>query len=286
MNFPPLHEQFNNFYKQNPTESMQTLLENFAIFGGLGETIDVSKPLNYSIEKHILFDYKKLHTEITSITKGHAMYHAVLTGVAQGDSQTHTAFRRSSVSNEAGKTALSFLSSTGLVKTVWSKAKKTQRDISDKVEFATPFFRFWFAFISPLFKGIQKRDFKEFYQRFENQFTEFVAYTFAQLSQELVKQDFKDDAINDMGSFWDKNTTIDIMGTTASGKVVAGVCKYTQKKLNKNELAKLQQQCKEANINADIFVIVSKEGFSKELKSLKSDTVKLYTLKNFKNLLA
>jgi len=37
-------------------------------------------------------------------------------------------------------------------------------------------------------------------------------------------------------------------------------------------------------MKADIFVIFSKRGFSNELKSLKGENLKLFTVKNFKKL--
>ena len=61
--------------------------------------------------------------------------------------------------------------------------------------------------------------------------------------------------------------------------------KYTNAKIKKNELTKLQEKCEAANIKADIFVIFSKAGFSSELKSLKGEGLKLFTVKNFKKLL-
>lgn len=285
MKVPTFLEQFQNFCEQNKPKDMQQALDAFTIFGGLGENIDLTKPLMFSIEKHILFNYKTLHNELSSITKGHAMYHAILSGVALGNSQTHTAYKRAGISQEAGNTALSFLTSTGMVTREWSKAKKSKENISDKVHFTTPFFRFWFAFISPIFKGIQQGDFKEFNQRFENQFSEFVAYTFKQLSLELVKKTFEEDTIVTIGSYWDKEINIDIVAKTTSGKTIVGVCKYTNNKLKKSELTSLQEQCKKVGIEADIFVLIAKEGFSKELKSLKSETIRFFTLKSFKRVI-
>jgi len=46
----------------------------------------------------------------------------------------------------------------------------------------------------------------------------------------------------------------------------------------------LMQTCKNVDLEADIYVLCAKSGFSNELKSLKSDSLKLYTLKSFKTL--
>ena len=77
---------------------------------------------------------------------------------------------------------------------------------------------------------------------------------------------------------------LDIYAKTSEKKIIAGVCRYSNAKIKKSELTKLQETCKDAGIEADILVIVAKNGFSKELKELKSDKLRLITLKNFKKL--
>lgn len=103
-----------------------------------------------------------------------------------------------------------------------------------------------------------------------------------QLSYELLKIEFKEDKIVEIGSFWDRENELDIYAKTQSGKTIVGNCKYAKAKMKKNELSRLQESALNANIKADIFVLISKNGHSSELKSLKSDSLKLYTLKNFK----
>jgi len=68
---------------------------------------------------------------------------------------------------------------------------------------------------------------------------------------------------------------------TKSGKVIAGACKYTNSKIKKSVLTDLKDKCTKAKIDVDMFVLFSKKGYTSELKSLKGDTLKLFTLKNF-----
>ena len=144
--------------------------------------------------------------------------------------------------------------------------------------------RFWFAFVSPYFKTIKDGDFKEAKESFANRKSEFYELMFLKLSHELIKKSFKDDPIVEIGSYWDRNTQIDILAKTKSGKIVAGTCKYSNQKAKKSELSKLHEQCHQAELTPDISVIVSKSGFSNELKALKGEDVKLFALKNFKTL--
>jgi len=207
------------------------------------------------------------------------LYHSILSAIAQGDAQTHTAYRRANVSQDVGDNAINSLCDLGIIKIKKSK----QAAVSNKLYFNSPFLRFWFAFVSPLFKGIKEGDYKEIKEKFANNKSEFINLIFTQLSLELLKVSY-DETFVDLTSYWDSQIELDIYAKTKSKKLLIGVCKYTNAKVKKSELTKLQEKCKTAGINADVFVIVSKSGFSNELKALKGENLKLYTLKNFKKL--
>jgi len=281
--------QFRSFYKQKPDEDIEAVFERFAIFGGKPFDIEYYLPIDELIEYEILEKYKYLHEDISEITSARPLLHAILTGIALGDRRTHSAFKRARVNEKEGLEAIDELIELGLISLEKCTQKSTSwvedNKASDKLIFSSPFLRFWFAFISPIFKGIKDGDFNEFRKRYENYKVGFADHIFTQLSYELIKLNFKNDPIVQIGSYWTKDLEIDIYGKTASGKIVVGTTKYTNTKVKKSELTKLQQTCKNANIQADIFIIVAKKGFSSELKSLKGDVVKLYTLKNLKNLI-
>ena len=94
-----------------------------------------------------------------------------------------------------------------------------------------------------------------------------------------------EDTIKEISTYWDNKIELDIYAKTTSGKTIVGSCKYTNAKIKKSELTRLQEACKTAKIEADIFVLFSKNGFSSELKSLKGENLKLYTPKSFKQLI-
>jgi hypothetical protein len=217
------------------------------------------------------------------------VYHSVLSGIAMGDGRTHSIFKRAKVDKDAGENAVEELVSRGIIRvdkaknlfTSWGEDEK----VDNKLFFTTPFMRFWFAFVSPLFKGIRDGEYREVKTRFQNRESEFVTLTFIELAHELLKQNFKEDKIVAVGTYWDRNIELDIYAKTAAGKIVVGTCKYTNSKIKKSALTKLQEACATAKIEADIFVLFSKKGFSSELKSLKSESLKLFSVKNFKSLI-
>ena len=272
-------EQFRSFYKEYKPKNFEDAIEKFTIFGGVEwGNLDTSKPSFELIKTLILPDYRYIRNDVSEVSTGMPLYHTILTGIAMGDGKTHTAYKRANCSQDVGDKAISELCDLGIIKL--KKSKKS----SDKLYFNSPFLRFWFAFISPLFKGIKEGDYKEIKARFLNRENEFINLIYQQLSGELVKLSFSEETIYDCSSYWDDETELDIYTKTKSGKIIVGSCKYTNAKTKKSELTKLQEKCKKLNIKADIFVIISKNGFSSELKSLKGENLKLFTLKNFKKL--
>lgn len=295
---PTLLQQFRSFYVQNSPESLEKAIDYFAIFGGLGWEIDTDRPLMELIEDVILDNYEPLHREIIDITLGDKIYHSLLSGVAMGDGRRHTAFKRARLSADMGNPAVRYLCQNSIIELESTREiplqkehpnrKSTQESeqppVSDRLNFTTPFVRFWFAFVSPLFKGIQEGDYAEAEERFANREKEFADPVFEKLSIELLKKSFEEDPIVAIGSYWDKEVEIAILAKTKSGKIIAGECKYTNAKLKKNELSRLKEKCTLAGFEPDIYVLVSKRGFSNELKALKGDSLRLFTAKSFKML--
>jgi AAA+ ATPase superfamily predicted ATPase len=241
------------------------------------------------VKKEILPKYGYIHKDISYVTGGETLNNSILTGIAMGDGRTHSTIKRARVYEDEGNRAIDELCQSGII--IRKKAKPNTRSwiedetVSDKLYFNTPFLRFWFAFISPLFKGIKDGDYSEVEERFEKRADELVNLTFTQLSQEFLKLNFVDDPIVEIGNYWDKKVDIDILAKTASGKVIACTCKYTNSKIKKSELSKLQEKCNTAMLKPDIFVLFSKKGYSSELKSLKGENLRLFSIKSLKQLL-
>ena len=278
--------QFQEFKERNKITSQETALEYFSIFGGLDTNIDTTVPIEKTLEKLVLNKYKYLRNDINNITKGDNVYFSILTGLANGDRRTNSAFRRANISFDDGIDIVDDLCKLKVIKLEKSLQSLSNLDdqyvVSEKLLFSTPFLRFWFAFISPIFKGIRDGDYSEFFKDFENRKGEFSNLIFEQLSHEVFKQSIKDDTIVKLGRYWDDDINIDLLAQTKSGKVIAGACKYTNSKVKKNVLNDLKDKCESVMIDVDMFVLFSKKGYSSELKSLKGNELKLFTIKNFK----
>ena len=230
------------------------------------------------MQKLILDDYRYIRNDITDLTGGLPLYHTILSAIALGDGKLHSVYKRSSVSDQVGDNAVEDLVEKGIIKV--TKVKNSD----DRLYFTTPFLRFWFAFVSPLFKGIRDGDYKEVQERWENKKNEFFQEAFVRLSHELLRKTLKEKQIMKISQYYDEQNSFEIYADTKEKEIILGSVKYTNNKIKKSALTKLQSQAKEAGLKVDTYVIISKKGFSSELKSHKGEMLKLLTLKNFKAL--
>lgn len=282
-----LLKQFRSFYFQNSFDDLEKAIEYFSIFGGTSWNIDHSKPLFELIETKALTNYAYIHSDITKLTYSNKFAHALLTACATGDRRIYSSFKRARLSREEGNEALHLLLRSQLIETEYSieRPLSEEDDNSDKLNFQSPFMRFWFAFVSPFYKSIKEGNYQEIEKAFLNHEQDFSNLIFEKLSQAFLQKTLIQDPIVEIGSYWDKNCEIDILAKTKSGKLIAGTCKYTQNKVKKTELSRLRENCKLAQLEPNMYVIFAKSGFSSELKSLKSDIIKLFTLKSLKPLI-
>ncbi|MDX9743041.1 MAG: DUF234 domain-containing protein [Arcobacteraceae bacterium] len=268
---------------------MEVAIKYFTIFGGLEEKIDISIPLNELIETLILTKYDHYRKEINYLIGGYGVEYAVLTGIALGDRKTTTAFKRAHVSFEEGMKCVENLVEKEIIEIESSQYfllnKRNESKVAKKLFFTTPFIRFWFGFISPIYKGIKEGDFKEFYTRLDNYIGEFSNFIFEELSLIFLQNYMVEDRIKNIGKFWDDKIEIDIVARTLNNKLIVANCKYTNNKIKKSELTKLTQDSETLGISPDMLILFSKSGFTSELKSLKNENLKLFTAKHFKLLL-
>jgi len=285
---PTLLEQFRSFCYQNSASDFDQAVRYFAVFGGMGWRVDLSQPIWSLIEQKVLANYRYIHADITLVTQSNPTYHSLLSAIATGDRREYSSFKRARLMREQGEEAIDFLVDKEILKFEQSieQPVRGDDDNSDKLQFVAPFMRFWFANISPYYKGIKEGDYAEVQKRWSHAEGEFGNLIYNQLFMEMVRQKFADDdPIQKIGSYWDRNVEIDILARRRSGKLIAGTCKHSKAKANKSELSKLQQSCSQAELDVDRFVIYSKSKFSSELKKQTEAKLDLYSARNLTPLL-
>ncbi len=290
-----LLNQFRSFYFRNYPDDMETQIEYFALFGGLGWDIDTSKPITYLIEELILQNFSTLNDKITELTLDDSNNKRLLHALAVGDRRIFSAFNKAGLNNGNGGAALNFLQEKGLVSIEYSREEpakslnpngKLKREIarhriSHKVLFSQPFIRFWFYFITPHTKEILEKDYENLFKDFETRQNSYTSLVFEELSEVLLNYHIRDAQILSSGSYWDANIEIDILTVTDNEKIYVGECKWTNHKVNKKEYHKLIDKCEKLDIEPSQISFFSKRGFSKELSSMQGAELALYSAEEF-----
>ena len=158
---PTLLQHFRSFAYQNNIRDLDKALEYFAVFGGTGWDVDVSKGLDELIEEKVLHNYESLHKSMTRYTHNNPVYHKLLSMVALGTDHEHDAFKKAKIGKDRGEDAIDYLEKKSLLKFDLSVEKplKEGEGKSDRVIFELPFMRFWFAMVSPHYKSISSATF-------------------------------------------------------------------------------------------------------------------------------
>ena len=279
---PTLLQHFRSFAFQNTIHDFDKALEYFAVFGGTGWDVDVSKSVETLIEEKVLRNYEPLHKSMIRYTHNNPVYHKLLSLVALGVEYEHEVFKKAKIGKDRGEEGIDYLEEKSLLRFDLSVEKPLhESDMkSDRLLFRLPFMRFWFAMVSPNYKSILEGDFAEFQQKWENMGANFDILLSNFLVRELVLKQlatkFVDDPIVSIGCYYDKHTYIEILAKRKSGKMIAGACKYAKDPAKINMLETLKQKCKIAELNVDTYVLFSKNGFTSEVeKSIDTQTTLL-----------
>jgi hypothetical protein len=291
--------KFKEFFHHYGYLELEQAMELFSIFGGIEEKIELD--LLDDIETLIRFNFVERYQEFKELLRPSYLleepYRYLLIAIARGDGRLSNVFRKAKVGESLGLTLVDELVKLDIIELEASreaplkthpnqKLEKSLRSykIESKIRFKQPFHRFWFGFVEPYAKNLEAKQSQRFFENFEQHFSRLNSLVFEQLSNDLLGIYYNNQIIND-GSYWDKNSEFDILAKTRNGKTIVAECKYKNRRVCKNELSKLKQKAETSNLQADTFVLFSKNGFSNELVSLKDDNLILFEIDDFKRLL-
>jgi len=289
MTFKEFHEKYNYL-------TAQESIEFYSIFQGhpFLKFIDFDGNLFEMIEKFILErieDLKPYFIYDSNLDFQHDL-ESILYRLSIGDRKSYTVYKKENISQGRGRMLYKALFEKNVIKKEKTRERPKREfkgqlikkhlrhyDIQDKIHFCSCFTRFWFTFIYPY---TQTK--KEILTNISSSLEQYISLDFEALSLELIEHKLGKDQVKSSGSYWDKKMEIDVLIETKNGTIIAGESKWKNHRISKKTLNYLIRKCERAYFNVDKFVLFSKSGFTKELTSLKSDTVSLYTLKDFEAL--
>jgi hypothetical protein len=272
---------------------IKELIEYYALFDGYPnlEALHSHETLLGNIKENILQKYQKLKPLFifSDDEKVQADFEKLLFRIGVGSRKIYSIYK-DDISQFHGSFLYQELFARDIIFKEISREKPLKHPlkkefrrykIEDKIRFTHGFFRFWFTFIAPFGKEIEKGEFDNVLEKISIWLDKYISLTFEELSSELIALEFN---LTQNGSYWDKHVELDLLATTKDGKVIAGEVKWKNQKISKNTLNKLQKKCELSALKVDYFALFSKSGFSKELLKLTDKHVLLYDIGSFKRL--
>lgn len=273
----------------------------FAVFGGFTDLQSLHRyeDLRENIHHNILERYAEF-ASLFRFSDDRALQQdleTLLFRIAVGDRKSHSIYKND-ISQPRGRELYKILYAQKVITREYSREqplpkvpgrflKKEMRRyrIEDKILFVKNFTRFWFTFILPHKEDIARGDFRAVTAQIDRELDKYISFTFENLSNLLIQQKFTDEIVTESGSYWDREIEIDLLAKTASGKVIAGECKWKNQRISKNILNKLEKKCEVGKLKVDYYALFSKSGFSNELRKKRPDNLLLFESRDFESLL-
>ena len=275
---------------------MERCIELFSIFGKLDVVLDTTASYEQLIQEHIFANIGEIYNSLDSRLLDEKKYSRLIHALAIGDRKIISAFKKARLSEKEGGEYLNFLEQAGIIYVEHSrepnprelyshplKRELARHRIVHKIRFNDPSIRFFYAFISPHLHEILQGDYTKFYERFSKRFSTYIGFTFENLSL-MYMQSLKPKIIEN-GSYWDKDVEIDILALNEQDEVIVGECKWTNSKINKKEIHKLQEKCDIINLEFSKMIFFSKRGYSNEMLKLQNENLLLTSANDFEKLL-
>ncbi len=298
----PIRQLFFRFHRRFPYLPMPSLLEYFAIFGGVEEGIrfDFFEDLEQSVERIFALEFEQSSLWVEPAYLNEDPYRSLLTAVARGDGKMHGVFRRARLGENVGGAILDEMVRRKVLRLEESREaplrphpgrpirKELRRyRIQGKIRFRRPFDRFWFGFVEPFRRELERGESESFMENYRQHRERAFSLVFEQLSNDLLELEFarRGDPLLSKGSYWDRYSEFDLLAHTQTGHLVLGECKYTGRPVSAGELKKLREKAETSGIRADLFALFSRSGFSRELHQRKERDLMLFELKDFEVLL-
>ena len=280
---------------------LEQAIEYFSILGRVEESIELDyfDDVFSMVESNFVQNFSKFQTLVSPSYLLETPYREILMAVARGDGKFYSVLRKSHLSESVGEGIIKELISLNIL---WLEAtrekplrlhpkhklKKELRSyrIQDKLRFVDPFMRFWFGFVTYYRKELARGNGSAFLENFQKNYERLRSLVYEQLCDALLVKHYESSTpLLSSGSYWDQHSEFDILAITSDKKLILGECKYKDRKVCKNELSKLKAKALQSGINADVYALFSKDGFSNELMQTKEENVLLFDLNDLKQLL-
>lgn len=292
---------FNDFYHHFKTLEFEKTFTYFSLFAGI-ENLNILKEikeLNVFLENNFIEDFQDFKNLISPSYLLDKPYVDILMAVALGDGKYFSVLKRAKIGENIGKKIINELVDLNILiieksreaplrthpKNKLKKALRSYR-IQDKLRFRKPYFRFWFGFVQKYYLELSKGQSGKFLENFKQHNERLYSLVYEQLCDVFLTHYYTAKSpIIKSGSYWDRHSEFDILAQTQNKQILLAECKCKERKICKNELGKLKLKALQSNIKVDMYILFSKNGFSKELLNTQEKNLLLFDFYDLKEII-
>lgn len=282
---------FFNLPEMLPQKSTQEHVEFYGVFGGVPaylELVDQNKSLWKNIEEQVFPSDRLLYNEVMFLLMQELRtpknYFSILRAIALNKTKLNEIVQHTELERGlAGK----FIDNLIQLRIVERKVPVTENPLKSRrgiYVITDNYFRFWFRFIYPYLTYIEEGRTKFVLDKIKSDLSTFLGGVFENICKQylLSHPELAPFEFSKLGSYWDKDSEIDIAVTDEKQKLyLIGECKYSNKKVGTDILDDTISKSKfiPGNVKQFSYILFSKSGFTEDLiKRAKAENIQLVDL--------
>lgn len=267
----------------------------YSILGGIPHYLkqfDKDKSIQENIKSNILTKGCILYSEVEFLMhqelRETTLYNTIVEAVALGNTKINDIFNKTNIDKSKLSVYIKNLISLEIMQREFSvdsgikEKANTSRGIYNLTD---NFFSFWYHFVFPNISELEAGD-TEGVLKYSiiPELDVFVSYKFEEICRQYVRKQNIEGKLpfryEKLGRYWQDGEEIDIMAVSKDKKsILAGECKYRNKDVELKDYLELTGKMKVSNKKTKIYYFLfSKNGFTKDLKALESESVKLISI--------
>lgn len=229
-----------------PGETPDKLFQSWSIFGGTPyylEELDPTQSLAENVQRAVLSKHGNLHNEpellLLMELDEPQTYYSLLQAIAHGNRAANEISQFAGIETSNASPYLRKLRRLRLITRDIPVTANPQSTKRSRYRLSDPFFRFWFRFVYGQQDRLAMLGEEAYESLVEPELSTYLGPLFEIACQKALHE-LLPYTYRGVGYWWYRHHELDVVGPTDEGVLVAGECKYTTRKMNEGDLARVE----------------------------------------------
>jgi len=266
----------------------------YSVLGGIPHYLkqfDDSKTVAQNIKDSILTRGSILYSEVEFLMhqelRETTLYNTIIEAVALGNTKLNDIFNKTNIDKSKLSVYIKNLISLEIIErefSVDSGLKERANTHRGLYNITDNFFSFWYHFVFGNISELEAGDADGVYKyAIQPELLQYASYKFESICKQFIRKQNMDGTLpfryEKLGRYFEGNEEIDIMAVSKDKKnILLGECKFKNSAFDLSDFNNLKAKFSTDNKIKIYYYLFSKSGFTKDVKSLESEHVRLFEL--------